>query len=52
LQPANFSKETMLISPGRTVIFLTLMAIGASHAADGGSLAACAGIGDDGERLA
>jgi len=41
-----------LLQPCRTVIFLTLMAIGASHAADGGSLAACAGIGDDGERLA
>jgi phospholipase A1 len=42
----------MLISPGRTVLSLMLITMGASQAADNAGLAACAGIGNDGERLA
>jgi phospholipase A1 len=40
------------MSPGRTLIFFLLMATGASRAADMSGMAACAGVADDGERLA
>ena len=49
---SRFTFGVALILPGRSLISVLLMVMGASHAADISGMAPCAGLADDGERLA